>query len=490
MPRKERIQGKDVFLGDREYAVVGYNGREEKYICIDAEDHQDASTDYTPHFLTEKQITSAMPSGEKPPAVQFATIARPLPGCDERGQLITDHDIVSTSHSPTISTMPIHQPTGSSPSAAGPCAIGNTVKASDFVAEYDGWAKATKLLFELHLERGFTFTYRQTTNKAGVETNRYGWLVKEWGRNGEEAVPAVYEYIIAGFDPREGRYLCYEAGNNRGLAVRIHHDDIIAAASSPEAATVGFGGQYPPLPEYDPRTLMVKGYERPTQSEGGHHHLWKPSELKEQNPLRKKMPHESISEEGATSISNVHGISPCTLRSRAFSTEVGVKKHALGSAVAQGNTLQATAPYPAWHPTSKSLYALELPRGLLFTFQQTKTRAEVARSRSGDWLIKRWGGNEEDAKSGVYEYVIASYDPREERYLCFEARDSRDVVVRFSTEEIKRCLANPLPARKSFGGRYPTISDKNVDPRTFSGKATPEGGIFGFRRAIKKFLGL
>eukprot|EP00397_Hematodinium_sp_SG-2012_P007087 GEMP01007129.1.p1 GENE.GEMP01007129.1~~GEMP01007129.1.p1 ORF type:complete len:623 (+),score=97.13 GEMP01007129.1:80-1948(+) len=473
MPRMGRNQGKDEFLGDHEYAVVGYNGREEKYICIDAEDHQDASSDYTPHLFTEKQIMSARPAGGKPPAVRFAKIPRPLPKINERGQLITDRDIAPTSPPRRISGMPLYQPKRSSTSALYTLGDRKTFQASK--CAYDEWPKVTKQLFELELDRGFTFNYRQTANKASVEMNRFGWLVKEWGLNGEEAMPGVYEYIIAGFDQRERRYLCFEAGNNGGLAVRMHHDDIVAAANYPVPATVTFGGRYPPLPEYDSRTLMVKGYDRPIPSEGGPLTL-NPEEQNEKKPPNKKMYRECVT-------------SPCiSSSSRAFLNDG--KNPAFGGqedqVVAYDDTLEATAPYLPWYQASQSLYRLELPRGLLFTFEQTKTTASFDENHTGDWLIKMWGGNHENVDPGVYEYVIAGYYPREARYLCFEARAHDNAVVLFTTEQIKECLANPLPADYSFRGRYPRIADEDEDSRDpSSGRPRKDGG---FRRVMNKFF--
>jgi len=504
-PYTVRRNGKDEFRGDQEYAVVGYNGREEKYVCIDAADHHDASGSYTFHHFTEKQILAAQPSGLRPPEILFTNTPRALPACDERGLVAACKEQYSTGvflEAPLRLTVPgphgrssISSGAPSDHDARSPLCdhFGSmstpvdTLRPIDFVASYDEWPKASKKLFDLKLDRGLKFTYYQQETKAAISTNRYGWLVKEWGKKGEEAVPGAYEYVVAGFDPREGRYLCFEAGNNRSIAVRFSGDEIRSSLNTATIPTECFRGRYPPLPEFDSRTLIIRGFERPAFHEDGANPYPKPSQLLAQPP-RKRIPRDAEAEinrdksDGSTeppsrdSSGTSHPSGVCTPPRPAVPESCPV---------VDAQPLRFAPGYPFWGHPVKSKYGLKHERGLCFTATQHRDTAKVEKDLY-NWLVKRWGMSGEWAAPGIYEYVIMGYNGRTNRYLCFEAMDVRKPVIEFSESEIKEALRRNYEAHNSFKGKYPALSTSELN---LAGSGTNRGEYFGFRRTVRKMIG-
>jgi len=503
-PYTIRRNGKDEFRGDQEYAVVGYNGREEKYICIDAADHHDATGSYSFHHFTEKQILAARPSSMKPPDVLFARILRPLPDCDDRGLVVASKEQHSAPRSSAFLNPPSTQvpgphgrlslssdtPSARSSQGMAPESAADTLCASDFVAHYDEWPKTSKLLFDLKLDRGLRFTYEQQTTKAAISTNRYGWLVKEWGKKGEEAVPGFYEYIVAGFDPRESKYLCFEAGNNRSLAVRLHEDEIRNSLSTPRIPTVCFRAGFPPLPDCDPRTLIIRGFQRPAHHEDPTNPYPKPSQLLAQSPRPRVSADMNTPDKGrekSRESTNAAHESP-----KAFPVSappaLDVRDYCLAPEnvrTVRDATALRYAGYPPWDHATRSRYGLKHERGLCFTATQHRDTAKVEKNFD-NWLVKKWGIPGEKAAPGIYEYVIAGYNGRLDRYLCFEAMDCRTPVVEFTAAEIEEALHKNYQEHNSFKGKYPVLS---ANEQNLEGSCSSRGELFGFRRSVLKLIG-
>jgi len=113
-----------------------------------------------------------------------------------------------------------------------------------------------------------------------------------------------------------------------------------------------------------------------------------------------------------------------------------------------------TEAYPPWEPGFEKAHDLEVPRGTLFTYEQSHTRA--TRTPLRKWQVKRWGHSGESAEPGVFEYVVAGYDSSEHQYLCYEARDPNNAVVEFTEDDIRNSLGYPMEPDVRFRN-YPTL---------------------------------
>lgn len=143
------------------------------------------------------------------------------------------------------------------------------------------------------------------------------------------------------------------------------------------------------------------------------------------------------------------------------------KKSLCSTPVCQQKMLNAG--YSLWPSSQKAAHGLQIPRGQVFFLEQSSSRATFTPHRQG-WTIKGWGRGTQKAKPGVYEYVVASYDPREEKYICLEAPDpSGDMAIYCSQTTIVHSLACPpesdMKTYKFKHGYPPNWDlDKNLNP--------------------------
>eukprot|EP00397_Hematodinium_sp_SG-2012_P008226 GEMP01008282.1.p1 GENE.GEMP01008282.1~~GEMP01008282.1.p1 ORF type:complete len:679 (+),score=136.29 GEMP01008282.1:51-2087(+) len=139
------------------------------------------------------------------------------------------------------------------------------------------------------------------------------------------------------------------------------------------------------------------------------------------------------------------------------------------------------AGYSPWPSSQKANYSLDVPRGQVFILEQTSQRATFTPHRQG-WTMKCWGrGTEhESVKPGIYEYVVTSFDPREEKYICLESPSpAGDVAIYCSQSTIVHCLASsPEEGMKKyrFKNGYPPNwdLDSNLCP---IGREKPESAL-------------
>jgi len=87
----------------------------------------------------------------------------------------------------------------------------------------------------------------------------------------------------------------------------------------------------------------------------------------------------------------------------------------------------------------KESQGFQFPRGMVFLHRQTGTTVEYLESRRTGFPVKQYemyrDQYETECEPGVYEYVIAGWEPREEKYLCYEAGEV-DALVYMSQKTI------------------------------------------------------
>eukprot|EP00397_Hematodinium_sp_SG-2012_P023843 GEMP01024800.1.p1 GENE.GEMP01024800.1~~GEMP01024800.1.p1 ORF type:complete len:538 (+),score=100.51 GEMP01024800.1:79-1692(+) len=235
--------------GVYEYAVVGYYGRETKYLVVEAGEHSDGDDQYTFTIFSEKEILEALEKRLHRALRTFSNCKRPLPGCDHTGFLIiTPWDPPPSDSSSDDEYQDEDTGSPSDSQLVGP--------------DYEPWPQGLQRKNNLDIERGTIFIFNQIHQKCEFSTSRLNFYVKTPGKGSEACKNSLHEYIVAGYDPREDKYYCYEADSNPLCAVLFSKNAIQRALKNMDKLIsenrVSFEMVFPTMPEIDNNFKVVK----------------------------------------------------------------------------------------------------------------------------------------------------------------------------------------------------------------------------------------
>lgn len=238
--------------GVYEYVVVGYYGRETKYLVVEAEEHHEAYDQYTFIIFSEKEIKYWQEKNLKLATKTFDKCKRPLPGCDHAGFLIV------TPWDPTTASVTDSSDVGSHNGDEE-----DVVKeVKDVGPSYEPWPQGLQKKYKLAIPRGTLFIHDQIHSKCQFQMSRLHFNVKTAGKGSESCRTGLHEYVVAGFDPREDKYYCYEAESDPLHSLLFPQATIEKAMEKIDELRseprISFDRNYPPMPVIDNNFKITK----------------------------------------------------------------------------------------------------------------------------------------------------------------------------------------------------------------------------------------